>query len=101
MARHRRCTDPASALDPSQLRQTLFWQAATAYPIYVAAACVLAIGAAVLGWRLDRRYAVQQAERQQEATVLQRAQAGGQRAARTIPHDLRRTPLASSAASGT
>jgi tetratricopeptide (TPR) repeat protein len=87
-------TDPASAIDPSQLRKTLFWQAAATHPLSFVAACVLAVGAAILGWRLDRRYAAQQAQARREETVavaeqvVQRAQAGGMRATRTVPHDL-------------
>jgi tetratricopeptide (TPR) repeat protein len=91
-------TDPASALDPSQLRKTLFWQAAATHPIYFVAVCLLAVGAAVLGWRLDRRYAAQQQEQRHLETaaaaqvvaeaVVQRAQAEGQLAGKTIPRDL-------------
>jgi tetratricopeptide (TPR) repeat protein len=87
-------TDPASALDPSQVRKTLFWQAAATYPLYFTAACMLAVGAAVLGWRLDRRYSSLQEERRHQETVavaeqvVQRAQAGGSLVAKSIPHDL-------------
>jgi Tfp pilus assembly protein PilF len=86
-------TDPASALDPSQLQHTFFWHLALAYPVYFAAASALAVGAAVLGWRLDRRYAAQQQERQQEATVaavVERVQAEVRPAVAglTVPHDL-------------
>jgi hypothetical protein len=54
-------TDPVAALDPAQLRKMLFWQAVLAYPLYFAAASVLAVGAALLGFRLDRRYSALQA----------------------------------------
>jgi hypothetical protein len=89
-------TGPASVLDPSQLRKTLFWQAALAYPVYFAIACVLAIGAALLGWRLDRRYSALQKEQRHEETVavaqavVERAQMEGWMATpgKAIPRDL-------------
>jgi tetratricopeptide (TPR) repeat protein len=93
-------TNPAATLDPTQLRKTLFWQAASAYPLYVAVACVLAVSTAVLGWRLDRRYSsLREEQRHQETAatarvvaeqVVQRAQAGGQLTSgtNTIPREL-------------
>ncbi len=83
--------DPSSALDPVQLKSTFFWHLALAYPAYFAAACVLAVGAAVLGWRVERRYAAMQAEVQREEAVVevvQRVQTGSQLVGKTIPHDL-------------
>jgi tetratricopeptide (TPR) repeat protein len=91
---HALLTNSSSALDPTQLRQTLFWQAAAAYPVYFTATCVLAVGAAVLSWRLDRRCATLQEEPRHRKTVavaeqvMQRAQSGGQLVGKTIPHDL-------------
>src|SRR5215469_953762 len=85
-------TNPASALDPSQLRKTPFWQAALAYPVYFAVACVLAIGAALLGWRLDRRYSALQEEQRHVETVavaeavVQRAQMEANQADAGHPH---------------
>jgi hypothetical protein len=82
-------TDPASALDPSQLQNTFFWRTALSYPAYFAAACILAVGAAALGWRLDQRYTALQADRQREETVvavMQRVQA--RPAGSTAPRDL-------------
>jgi hypothetical protein len=92
--------DPASALDPSQLGKTLLWQAAVSYPLFFTAACVVAVVAAVLGWRLDRRYSsLQEEQRHQETAataqvvaeqVVQRAQSGGQLGSgtNTIPREL-------------
>lgn len=60
---------PSSALDPAQLQTTFFWHLALIYPAYFAPAVVLAVGAAVLGWRVERRYAAVQAEAQREETV--------------------------------
>jgi hypothetical protein len=47
--------NPASALDPGQLRTTFFWRLAAHAPLSFAVAAVLAVGAAFLGWRLDQR----------------------------------------------
>jgi tetratricopeptide (TPR) repeat protein len=85
--------DPSSALNPVQLQSTSFWHFAVAYPVYFAGACVLAVGAAVLGWRVEQRYAAVQAEAQREETVvavLERAQSAGQPlgAARAVPREL-------------
>lgn len=89
--------DPSSALDPTQLQNTFFWHLAQAYPAYFAAACVLAVVAAVLGWRVERRYAAVQAEQRHQETaataqvvaeqVVQRAQAG-QLGSKAVPYDL-------------
>ncbi len=89
-------TDPSSALDPSQLQHTFFWHLALTYPVYFAAACVLAVGAGVLGWRLDRRYSAVQEEQRHEETVavaeavVQRAQVEGRLATpgKAIPREL-------------
>jgi hypothetical protein len=89
-------TDPASALDPSQLQNTFFWRTALSHPAYFAAACILAVGAAALGWWLDRRYAVLQKEQRHQETVavaeavVQRAQVDGRLAmsGMSVPRDL-------------
>jgi hypothetical protein len=94
-------TNPASALDPAQLRNTLFWSVALSYPAYFAAVCVLAVGAAAVGWRLDRRYAALQKEQRHQETVavaeavVQRAQVDGRlaRYEASAPRDLPPRPL--------
>ena len=53
-------TNPASALDPTQARQTFFWNLAFTYPLYTSVAAALAVGAALVGWRLDQRYSMAQ-----------------------------------------
>src|SRR5215471_4971200 len=55
-------TDPSSVLDPTQARHTFFWNLVFAYPVFVAGAALVAIGAAILGWRLDQRYSQLQEE---------------------------------------
>jgi tetratricopeptide (TPR) repeat protein len=62
-------TDPATALDPSQAKHTFFWNLALTYPASMVGAAALAIGAAILGWRLDQRYSQQQVERQRAETA--------------------------------
>jgi tetratricopeptide (TPR) repeat protein len=89
-------TDPASALDPSRAKHTFFWSLALTYPAYMVGTAALAIGAAILGWRLDRRYSQQQVESQRAETaavaevVARRVQAEAHPATsgRAIPRDL-------------
>lgn len=86
---------PASALDPSQLRGTFLWHVALTSPVPFGAACVVALGAAMLGWRLDRRYSALQEEQRHDETValaeavVHRAQAAGRlRVELANPRDL-------------
>ncbi len=78
--------------------QAVLSDAALTNPPVFAAACVLAVVVAVLGWRLDRRYAALQAEQQREETVaavVRQVLTEGRvvSASRTVPRDLPpRTP---------